>query len=604
MKHTFTKRVLFFFFLVIPIPLLLNLMVVGFFSFSAAKANLVQVLHTHATNLSIEFEKKLTIHKLFLDRLANTLALKSYASPSAEPYAQAYNEMMALSNTDFSLCLIDPFDGSVRTKNPGDPFIRYLKQHPEMKKKLSAAVGKAFLLTIPGKPLLHYLILVEDVASWDSTTTSGLLVSFYPMSFLQKDLFQSLHITKGNICLVNKYGEVLFCAQDSESSFVFSLDLPNLPQFQARSPSAIEIEKASGILGGENLITVSINKKRYLGLVLNKIPIQGTYTLSLVPVSDLIQSALKVPLNICFFYVLAFLLMWWIFSKINTKLNKPLQELTFCMEAAWRGNHNVRFEPQPYGYEFNELGNIFNCTLLLLLNSIEKADIDYHSGEKLQKELGILSSLQSALLSPDFPTFPKVTFSSQHLRRRQLSGHFNGWTVQDGGDTLLGIIGLAGDIGLPSYLYALSARSLFLAYASLDVSLQKISKDTADSFSKTTEGNEAVVAMTFIKYVEKDRSLELLSLSEGAPTMFLQRGESFVRLPLETHQALQPGDRLICLTGGEDILKYFSQLPIEELLKDPLNPLNTENLIDSLTMMLNNETEHSADGTLTILSFS
>ncbi|ETR79535.1 putative sigma regulatory protein-pp2c phosphatase [Chlamydia pneumoniae B21] len=58
MKHTFTKRVLFFFFLVIPIPLLLNLMVVGFFSFSAAKANLVQVLHTHATNLSIEFEKK------------------------------------------------------------------------------------------------------------------------------------------------------------------------------------------------------------------------------------------------------------------------------------------------------------------------------------------------------------------------------------------------------------------------------------------------------------------------------------------------------------------------------------------------------------------
>ncbi|ETR79536.1 putative sigma regulatory protein-pp2c phosphatase [Chlamydia pneumoniae B21] len=512
--------------------------------------------------------------------------------------------MMALSNTDFSLCLIDPFDGSVRTKNPGDPFIRYLKQHPEMKKKLSAAVGKAFLLTIPGKPLLHYLILVEDVASWDSTTTSGLLVSFYPMSFLQKDLFQSLHITKGNICLVNKYGEVLFCAQDSESSFVFSLDLPNLPQFQARSSSAIEIEKASGILGGENLITVSINKKRYLGLVLNKIPIQGTYTLSLVPVSDLIQSALKVPLNICFFYVLAFLLMWWIFSKINTKLNKPLQELTFCMEAAWRGNHNVRFEPQPYGYEFNELGNIFNCTLLLLLNSIEKANIDYHSGEKLQKELGILSSLQSALLSPDFPTFPKVTFSSQHLRGRQLSGHFNGWTVQDGGDTLLGIIGLAGDIGLPSYLYALSARSLFLAYASLDVSLQKISKDTADSFSKTTEGNEAVVAMTFIKYVEKDRSLELLSLSEGAPTMFLQRGESFVRLPLETHQALQPGDRLICLTGGEDILKYFSQLPIEELLKDPLNPLNTENLIDSLTMMLNNETEHSADGTLTILSFS
>ncbi|WP_100934359.1 regulator of sigma subunit [Candidatus Chlamydia corallus] len=604
MKHTFTKRVLLFFFLVIPIPLLLNLMVVGFFSFSAAKANLVQVLHTHATNLSIEFDKKLTIHKLFLNRLANTLALKSYGAPSTEPYTQAYNEMMALSDTEFSLCLIDPFDGSIKTKNPGDPFIRYLKQHPEMKKKLSIAAGKAFLLTIPAEPLLHYLILVEDIESWDSPTTAGLLVSFYPMSFLQKDLFQSLHITKGNICLVNKYGEVLFCAQNCGTPSAFSLDLPNLPQLQPRSSSAVEIQKAPSILGGENLVSMIINNKRYIGLVLNKIPIQGIFTLSLIPVSDLIYSTLKLPLNICLFYVLAFLLMWWIFSKISTRLNKPLQELTFCMEAAWRGNHNVRFEPQPYGYEFNELGNIFNCTLLLLLNSIEKADIDYQSGEKLQKELGILSSLQSALLSPDFPTFSKVTFSSQHLRGKQLSGHFNGWTVRDDGHTLLGIIGLAGAIGLPSYLYALSARSLFLAYASLDSSLQKISTDTAESFSKTTEGNEATVAMTFIKYSGEDRSIELLSLSEGAPTIFLQRGESFLRLPLQTHETLQPGDRLICVTGDQDIVNYFSQLPIEELLKDPLDPLNTDNLIDSLTMILNNETEHSADGTLTVLSFS
>ncbi|SPN73906.1 hypothetical protein C10C_0763 [Chlamydia serpentis] len=604
MKQTFTKRVLFFFFLVIPIPLLLNLIVVGFFSFFAAKANAVQVLHTQATNLSIEFEKKLSIHKLFLNRLANTLALKAYAYGSGEPYNEAYNEIMALSDTEFSLCLIDPLDGSIRTKSPGDPFIRYLKQHPEIKKKLFAAVGKAFLLTIPGKQLLHYLILVEDIESWDSPTSSGLLVSFYPMSFLQKDLFQSLHTTKGNICLINKYGEVLFCAQNCGTPSVFSLNLPGLPQLQSRSTFAVEIQKAPPILEGENLVSMIINNKRYIGLILNKIPIQGTFTLSLLPISDLVYSTLKVPLNIFVFYVLAFLLMWWIISKINTRLNRPLQELTFCMEAAWRGNHNVRFEPQPYGYEFNELGNIFNCTLLLLLNSIEKADIDYQSGEKLQKELGILSSLQNALLSPDFPVFDKVTFSSRHLRGKLLSGHFNGWVIRDNGHILLGSIGLAGDVGLPSYLYALSARSLFLAHASLDSSLLTISKDTIESFSKTTEGNEATVAMTFIKYLEQDSSLELLSLGEGAPTMFLQRGESFSRLPLETKQTVEPGDRLICVTGSLDIINYFSHLPIEALLKDPLDPLNTDNLIDSLTMMLNNETQHSADGTLTILSFS
>ncbi|AFS27483.1 putative exported domain protein [Chlamydia psittaci CP3] len=59
MKQTFTKRILLFLFLVIPIPLVLNLVVLSLFSFSAAKSNLMENLHTHATNFSLEFEKNL-----------------------------------------------------------------------------------------------------------------------------------------------------------------------------------------------------------------------------------------------------------------------------------------------------------------------------------------------------------------------------------------------------------------------------------------------------------------------------------------------------------------------------------------------------------------
>ncbi|WP_201456442.1 regulator of sigma subunit [Chlamydia sp. 17-3921] len=601
MKQTFTKRILLFLFLVIPIPLILNLVFVSYFSFSAAKANLVQTLHTHATNLSIEFDKRLNIHKLFIDRLANTLSLKAYASP--EGFSLASNEIFSLPDAEFSLCLINLLDGSIKAKHPGDPFIRYLKEHPELKKKLSNNIGRAILLTVPEPQPQHYLVLTEDIAEWNSPQISGLLIGFYPMSFLQKDLFQSLHITKGNICLLNKYGETLFCSQPDEKFSIFSLNLPNLPQLTPRTSPSIIIKPPPSILKEKDIVSVNIEGKNYLGLLLNKIPIQGIYTLSLVPVSDLIRSSLTLPINILIFYILAFCLMGWIFSKINKRLNQPLQELTLCMESAWQGNHNVRFEPQPYGYEINELGNIFNCTLLLLLNSIEKADIGYASGNKLQKELAILESLQEILLSPKFPSFPEISFSSQHLQGRQRSGHFYGWNIREEDHSLLGVIGLAGDIGLPSYLYALSARSLFLAYANLYSSIEDISKETMKNFLKTTEGNEATVSMTFLLYFKEKRELSLLSIGDSAPTVFLKRGDTFTRLAMPSKCSMLSNDLIVCVTGNRELSDHLSKLPIEALLKDSLSTVNGENFIDSLTTILNNRDQTEADGTLTILEF-
>ncbi|MEF9496857.1 regulator of sigma subunit [Chlamydia sp. 04-14] len=607
MKQTFTKRILLFLFLVIPIPLILNLIVLSLFSFSAAKNNLMENLHTHATNFSLEFEKKLTIHKIFLKRLANTLALKAYASSSEDFYSQAYNEMFALSDMDFSLCLIPLLDGNIKTKNPHDPFIHYLKSHPEIKKKLSMSAGKACIITISSETSSNfsknYLVITEDIEVWNSPTSAGLLVSFYPMDFLQKDLFKSLHLKNEDICLLNKYGEVLFASNPKFSSEVFSVDIANLPKITARK-QAIPVRIAPKILQEHNLISVKINNKKYLGIVLNKLPIQGTYTLSIIPLSWFIAKAIRLPLNVIFFYSLAFILMGWILTKINKRLNQPIQELTTCMEAAWRGNHNIRYEPQPYGYEINELGNIFNCTLLLLLNSREKAEIEHTSGDKLQKELAILASLQQTLLSPTFPEFPNVSFISKHLQGIQLSGHFYGWKASIPEQNLIGVVGLAGDIGLPSYLYALSARSLFLAYANLSSSLEKISSNTFDAFGKTTEGDEATVSMTFIRYCSIDTTLSILSVGETPPITFLKRQETFFRLTSPTKQKIEPGDILVCITGNYELTEYLMRLPIEELIKDPLAPLNSENFIETLTEMLNKETQSQIDGTLSFLSFS
>ncbi|AHK63599.1 hypothetical protein M832_07480 [Chlamydia avium 10DC88] len=191
MKQNFTKRILFFLFLVIPIPLILNLIVLSVFSFSAAKNTIINNLHTHATHFNLEFEKKLSIHKIFLKRLANTLALK--ANTADDFYTQAYHEVLSISDSDFSLCLIPLVNENIQAKNPLDPFIRYLKKHPEIKKKLSRNTGKACILTVPSETQHqndYYLVIPEDIEAWNSPMQAGLIVGFYPMHFFTKGSLQ------------------------------------------------------------------------------------------------------------------------------------------------------------------------------------------------------------------------------------------------------------------------------------------------------------------------------------------------------------------------------------------------------------------------------
>lgn len=364
---------------------------------------------------------------------------------------------------------------------------------------------------------------------------------------------------------------------------VFSLDIAHFPKITPKlATTPISIKEPPKILREGNLVSMKMKHTSYLGILLNQIPIQGVYSLSIVPSSLLITKTIKLPLNVIFFYLLAFLGMGWILRKMNKRLNHPIQELATCMESAWRGNHNIRYESCPYAYEINELGNIFNCTLLLLLNSKEKAEIEYVSGSKLQKELTILDSLQQTLLSPDFPEFPEISFSSQHLGNR-LSGHFYGWKHSQ--NIFLGVLGTAGDIGLPSYLYALSAQSLFLTYANLFPSLEKISEKTLVSFKQITEG-DSTISMTFLRYCSTENTLELISSGETPPLVFLKNENTFSQLSTPRTQKIQSKDILVCITGNPKLAEYLLHLPIEELLKDSLSPLNSDNFIETLKEML------------------
>ncbi|MBQ8498917.1 MAG: SpoIIE family protein phosphatase [Chlamydia sp.] len=602
MRQTFTKRILFFLFLVIPAPLLLNLVVLSFFSFAAVKTTVIQDLHTKTMNVNLELEKKIAIQTIFLKRLAETLALKRLTTTN-DFFTEAYSEMVALGDSDLSLCLLSSANDSIRTKNPRDPFVRYIKTHPEIRNQLVQNPKKVSLVSISEDvgSEEHYLVFAEPLPIYEDPSLTGWVIAFYSMQKLRNYLFQN-NSSHHNLlyCYLNKNGQLLFSDSDSLQQGAFSLSLAGYPSLSSPLPSHA-LEASPKFFKAKELLQVSLEGKTFLAYLSSWQPIPNTYSLALIPLSTCITQALRLPINVIFFYTLAFSLMGWVLSSTSKRLNRPLQELTVSMESVWKGNHNVRYEPQPYGYEINELGNIFNCTLLLLLNVKEKADVEYISGNVLQKELALLSSLQDTLLCQRSNELPGGTFSLHYLKGAQQAGLFYGWIPSLNKDSLFGVIGIAGDIGLPSYLYALSARSLFLTYASLGYSLASICDKTIRTFDETTVGNEASVSMVFIEYQISSKSLSVRTEGTNPPVLFLKRREQL--LSIAETQVIESGDILVCLTGGPHITHYLQTLPVEALLKDPLAPLNSENFAETLTAMLKNKNQTQIDGAVGFFSF-
>lgn len=601
MRLTFTKRILLFLFLVIPALLLLNLVVLSFFSFVAVKTTIIQDLHTRTMNFNLELEKKIAIQNIFLKRLAETLALKTLTT-SHDFFTEAYSEMIALGDTDLSLCLLSSANDSIRTKNPRDPFVRYIKAHPEIRDKLIQNPGNASLISISERPDTedHYLIFAEPLPIYEDPSLAGWVIAFYSMQKLRNYLFHNKQSYQDLLCYLNHKGELLFSNSSPFQNGAFSLSMEGYPALSSEKAS-YPLEPSPELFKAKELLKVSIHGKTFLAYLSPWQPIPHTHSLALIPLSTCITQALRLPINVILFYILAFSLMGWVLSCTSKRLNRPLQELSVSMESAWKGNHNVRYEPQPYGYEINELGNIFNCTLLLLLNVKEKAEIEYISGNLLQKELALLSSLKDTLLCQRSNSLPGGTFSLHYLQGEQQTGYFYGWVATPEKDRLFGVIGIAGDIGLPSYLYALSARSLFLTYASLGYSLPSICHKTMRSFDETTVGNEASISIACLEYDLSSKSLSVLTEGANPPTLFIKRQEHL--LTMSEQQRIETGDILVCLTGGPHIIQYLKTLPIEALLKDPLAPLNSENFAEMLTTILRSKNQTQIDGAVGFLSF-
>ncbi|WP_348664217.1 hypothetical protein [Chlamydiifrater volucris] len=596
-KQTFTSRILLFLFIIIPIPLVLNLGIFTLFSFSESLDSTEQCFRTHATNLSLEIKKVLSFKKLFLERIANTIALKELTVSTQEQalFSTVSSELSEVSDS-FELCLLDSKTGKVWAKNPNDPFVFNLSQKNSLRSKLFRYAGMTFITTISNaksEEKIPYIVIVEEIDTpkngFSTSSLSGFLISFQKLKNLQKELFQNITLSHGDILLVNHRGEILLSSSEflpKELGFeyfpyTFESTVDGFPNIKSKDPSTAIPIYTPRLMKHSKLVATKIYGKHYLGFLLDKLPIENTYTLSLLPLSQFLLSTFRLPIIIITFYIITFSLMAFLLTRLNKKVSRPLQELTTCMEAAWKGNYNVRFEPDKYGYEVNDLGNVFNCTLLRLLISMEKADKEWRANQALRNELSLLQSLQISLLSSHYSFkdgIQKFSNKSDQLAQR---GHFEGWIKRENSSSephLVGAIGYSADKGLPSYLYALSAKSLFLAEASTTSNIQEIGSKIFSNLQTLVSANHSV-SFVIIDFDLKEKSVDLSFFGETQPKIFLRKNSTCKEISFSSKHVLSSEDAIIIVSASESFTVNLAE-EIVPFLSDSLHPVRGNSLVE------------------------
>ncbi len=273
--------------------------------------------------------------------------------------------------------------------------------------------------------------------------------------------------------------------------------------------------------------------------------------------------------------ILAFLLAHWV--------SRPLRQLSHVMGEANEGNLEARFHAQPFGFEINLLGSMFNETLNVLLKNMKLAEEERVQRETYQHEVNIGREVQQNLLMTDFPTVNDATIAAIYREATEVGGDF--YCIEKKEENLWFAIGDASGKGISSCLFALSARSLMRSYASLYEDVGDILAHTNSAFLEDAGDTGMFVTSLMGMYYPEKKELVYYSCGH-VPGIVRKKNGKLVTLEhsgmalglLESHGyqsnslQLEHGDLVIFYTKGlvegvNSRHQYFSERRVRELLQ-------------------------------------
>lgn len=294
---------------------------------------------------------------------------------------------------------------------------------------------------------------------------------------------------------------------------------------------------------------------------------------------------------------------------ISLWISRPLRQLSYLMGQVRKGNLGVRFQQEPFGFEINMLGEMFNKTLYSLLENVQKAENERVKKEKYQREIDIGRQVQKSLFPAQVPKVEGAEVYGAYLPAEQVGGDFYGIiqkkTKQGEEAIFLNVADAAGK-GISSSLYSLSARSLVRSYITLYDDVGEILSRTNNVFLEDVGDTGMFVTILLGAYHSKTRVLsyyscghlpgivrrnsgQLVTLNHSGMALGLvEAKESFKE---DTYQ-LESGDLVVFFTKGlieaaNEKHQHFSERRLRNLLQER-KWISAKEAVDGITQEVKN----------------
>lgn len=270
-----------------------------------------------------------------------------------------------------------------------------------------------------------------------------------------------------------------------------------------------------------------------------------------------------IPIIVLFFLISLFGgLIVFLFTHL---MAKPFFKLAACMGAAKNNDYNVRYHIDRFGFEINDLGEIFNAMLHSMSDYIRRAEEERAKREAIAQELKIGQEVQRQILPQSMPNYPKVELAECYISAKEVGGDFYDAFIQEiaGKEKLFFTIADASGSGISACLYSLGVSSLIRGFGKEIASLSMVVNRVNKNFSASSGGSGMFVTALLGTFDRLTEQLSYISCGHNPAILKRKNGEmefltdhgvalGFMEdLDLKEKNVLfQEGDTLIMYTNG------------------------------------------------------
>jgi len=286
--------------------------------------------------------------------------------------------------------------------------------------------------------------------------------------------------------------------------------------------------------------------------------IEMSNTINLVPVSTFL---LRMLLIFAVIFVSGLIGTIWLTFRIV----RPLTRLCTIMEHASEGNRDERYKRDPWGFEINVVGTIFNSMLDAFDRQVQEIRKERGAKEVLEEELLLGQKIQTSLLPQSLPQVPSLQIATGFISAKEVGGDYYDVLVRekDGKKQVLFSIADASGKGVYACLFSLSIRSMIRSYFMKGSALSDIVKDANNLFHIDADESSAFVTAWLGIYDVETKKLTFANCGHH-PALHVKKDASLKELdapnislgviPLESvttgEVVLEQGDQIFLFTDG------------------------------------------------------